>query len=72
MAKLICVKMEGCDFNKNAVAWYGYWEGTPTENEWKNAFKAFNYEWHDQVMELAQDTLSEYAGLKRYFMTGAE
>lgn len=84
MAKLICVQLETCHANDDAVAWYAYFKQTddevPIENEnskeaVRNAIEEEGPlgldEDEDCDWEEVPNKLSKYAGLRRFYVGGA-
>ena len=79
MAKLIYVQLETCHDNSDGVAWYAYFEGTPSEDELESCFEdeskvrseqlgRFDY---GDLPEEVPSPLSVATGLKRYYVGGA-
>ncbi len=81
MANLICIQLETNHFNRDGSAWYAYFDGEPTEEDHQKVFddksKVVNGGCLGCSGEIEgppqEDStpLSEYAGLRRYYVAMA-
>ncbi len=75
MVKIICVRLEVCHANTDGSAWYAYFEGQePTPEDIEEARTSHTARetcglgLEADGPEEVPNTLSEYAGLRRYYV----
>ena len=67
MAKLVLIKLESHPYNSNGCAWYAYFEGSPTEEELREAQEETEAA-KEAKPERCDDEVAKRAGLERWFL----
>lgn len=81
MARLIYVQTETCDENRDAVAWYAYFDGEPDGDDLDRVFEdrgrvcecglGWDELTYEDSREEVPNRLSEHTGLRRWYVAGA-
>ena len=74
-AKLITTKMEANPENPDAVCWFAYFDGTPSEDDLMAAFRSIGYQGDPSTAayepDEVADAVSNAAGLQRWVICQA-